>query len=72
MDENKLLERITASPIIFGGKPVIRGPVLLWSTSWGCWQGSRGYSRNDSEKIALAANGRHSGMPGLFPQDGQP
>ena len=25
MDEQKLLERITASPAIFGGKPIIRG-----------------------------------------------
>ena len=25
MDEQKLLERITANPAIFGGKPIIRG-----------------------------------------------
>ena len=25
MDENKLLERITVNPNIFGGKPIIRG-----------------------------------------------
>ena len=25
MDENKLLERITVNPKIFGGKPIIRG-----------------------------------------------
>ncbi len=28
MDEQKLLERITVSPAIFGGKPIIRGHRL--------------------------------------------
>ena len=28
MDENKLLERITVDPSIFGGKPIIRGRRL--------------------------------------------
>ena len=28
MDENELLERITANPKIFGGKPIIRGRRL--------------------------------------------
>ncbi|MFG0334986.1 MAG: DUF433 domain-containing protein [Maioricimonas sp. JB049] len=28
MDENKLLERITYNPQIFGGKPIIRGRRL--------------------------------------------
>jgi uncharacterized protein (DUF433 family) len=28
MDEQKLLERITANPRIFGGKPIIRGRRL--------------------------------------------
>jgi uncharacterized protein (DUF433 family) len=28
MDENKLLERITVNPSIFGGKPIIRGRRL--------------------------------------------
>lgn len=28
MDENKLLERITVNPQIFGGKPIIRGRRL--------------------------------------------
>jgi uncharacterized protein (DUF433 family) len=28
MDENKLLERITYNPKIFGGKPIIRGRRL--------------------------------------------
>lgn len=28
MDENKLLERITVNPVIFGGKPIIRGRRL--------------------------------------------
>jgi uncharacterized protein (DUF433 family) len=28
MDENKLLERITVDPNIFGGKPIIRGHRL--------------------------------------------
>lgn len=28
MDEQKLLERITADPAIFGGKPVVRGRRL--------------------------------------------
>ena len=28
MDENKLLERITVNPGIFGGKPIIRGRRL--------------------------------------------
>ncbi|MGH9435890.1 MAG: DUF433 domain-containing protein [Terriglobia bacterium] len=28
MDENKLLERITINPEIFGGKPIIRGRRL--------------------------------------------
>ena len=28
MDEQKLLERITVNPRIFGGKPIIRGPRL--------------------------------------------
>ena len=28
MDENKLLERITFNPQIFGGKPIIRGRRL--------------------------------------------
>ena len=28
MDEQKLLERITANPAIFGGKPIIRGRRL--------------------------------------------
>jgi uncharacterized protein (DUF433 family) len=28
MDEQKLLERITANPNIFGGKPIIRGRRL--------------------------------------------
>jgi uncharacterized protein (DUF433 family) len=28
MDENKLLERITVNPNIFGGKPIIRGRRL--------------------------------------------
>ena len=28
MDENKLLERITFKPNIFGGKPIIRGRRL--------------------------------------------
>jgi uncharacterized protein (DUF433 family) len=28
MDENKLLERITINPAIFGGKPIIRGRRL--------------------------------------------
>jgi uncharacterized protein (DUF433 family) len=28
MDENKLLERITINPDIFGGKPIIRGRRL--------------------------------------------
>jgi len=28
MDENKLLERITVNPKIFGGKPIIRGRRL--------------------------------------------
>lgn len=28
MDENKLLERITVNPAIFGGKPIIRGKRL--------------------------------------------
>lgn len=28
MDENKLLERITVEPSIFGGKPIIRGRRL--------------------------------------------
>jgi uncharacterized protein (DUF433 family) len=28
MDENRLLERITVNPKIFGGKPIIRGRRL--------------------------------------------
>lgn len=28
MDENKLLERVTVNPKIFGGKPIIRGRRL--------------------------------------------
>ncbi len=28
MDENKLLERITVNPKIFGGKPIVRGRRL--------------------------------------------
>ena len=28
MNENKLLERITVNPVIFGGKPIIRGHRL--------------------------------------------
>lgn len=28
MDENKLLERITVNPAIFGGKPIVRGRRL--------------------------------------------
>jgi uncharacterized protein (DUF433 family) len=28
MDENKLLDRITVNPAIFGGKPIIRGRRL--------------------------------------------
>ena len=28
MDENKLLERITVDPKVFGGKPIIRGRRL--------------------------------------------
>jgi uncharacterized protein (DUF433 family) len=28
MDENKILERITVNPKIFGGKPIIRGRRL--------------------------------------------
>lgn len=28
MDENKLLDRITVNPSIFGGKPIIRGRRL--------------------------------------------
>jgi uncharacterized protein (DUF433 family) len=28
MDEDKLLERITVNPAIFGGKPIIRGRRL--------------------------------------------
>lgn len=28
MDENKLLERITVNPQIFGGKPIVRGRRL--------------------------------------------
>ena len=28
MDENKILERITVNPQIFGGKPIIRGRRL--------------------------------------------
>ena len=28
MDENRILERITANPKIFGGKPIIRGRRL--------------------------------------------
>ena len=28
MDEHRLLERITANPAIFGGKPIIRGRRL--------------------------------------------
>lgn len=28
MDENKLLERITVNPKIFGGKPILRGRRL--------------------------------------------
>jgi len=30
MDENKLLERITVNPKIFGGKPIIRGRRLAF------------------------------------------
>jgi len=59
MDENKLLERITVNPKIFGGKPIIRGAALLWSIFWECLR--LGISRNDSEGIPLAGDGGHSG-----------
>jgi uncharacterized protein (DUF433 family) len=42
MDENKLLERITASPIIFGGKPVIRGRRLAVEQVLGMLAGQPG------------------------------
>ena len=36
MDEQRLLERITVNPAIFGGKPIIRGDDWRWSMSWAC------------------------------------
>ena len=35
MEENKLLERITFNPDIFGGKPIVRGRRLAVEHVWG-------------------------------------
>ena len=46
MDEQKLLERITFDPKIFGGKPIIRGPADSQSSTFlACWGRGTGNDR---------------------------
>jgi uncharacterized protein (DUF433 family) len=57
MNENKLLERITANPHIFGGKPIIRGRRLAVEHVLGM------LAAGDSPETIL------SGYPWLEPED---
>ena len=57
MEENKLLERITANPHIFGGKPIIRGRRLAVEHVLGM------LAAGDSPETIL------SGYPWLEPED---
>lgn len=57
MEEEKLLERITVNPNIFGGKPIIRGHRLAVEHILGM------LAAGDSPEIIL------SGYPWLEPED---
>ena len=57
MDEQKLLERITVNPQIFGGKPIIRGRGLAVEHVLGM------LAAGDTPEILLA------GYPWLQPED---
>ncbi len=57
MDEDKLLERITVNPKIFGGKPIIRGHRLAVEHIMGM------LSAGDSQETIL------SGYSWLEPED---
>ena len=57
MQENKLLERITVDPNIFGGKPIIRGKRLAVEHVLGM------LAAGDSHEIIL------QGYPWLQPED---
>lgn len=57
MDENKLLERVTVNPNIFGGKPIIRGRRLAVEHVLGM------LAAGDSPETIL------SGYPWLEPED---
>lgn len=59
MDENKLLERITVNPRIFGGKPIIRGRRLAVEHVLGT------LAAGDTTKTIL------EGYPWLEPEDVQ-
>jgi hypothetical protein len=54
MAEQKLLERITVNPNIFGGKPIIRGRRLAVEHVLGmlaaCWRATRGWKRKTSRR----------------------
>lgn len=57
MDRNRLLERITVNPDIFGGKPIIRGRRLAVEHLLGM------LAAGDTPEIIL------SGYPWLEPED---
>ena len=57
MDENKLLERVTVNPKIFGGKPIIRGRRLAVEHVLGM------LAAGDTPETIL------SGYPWLEPED---
>lgn len=57
MDEQKLLERITVNPKIFGGKPIIRGRRLAVEHVLGM------LAAGDTPEVIL------QGYPWLEPQD---
>jgi hypothetical protein len=55
MDEHKLLERITMSPQIFGGKPIIRGRRLAVEHVPG-WNGKTSRPASSTPRTSPAAN----------------
>jgi uncharacterized protein (DUF433 family) len=64
MTEEELLDRITVDPMIFGGKPIIRGMRIAVEHVLGMLAAGDTPQRL-LEEYPLTGTGRHSGLPGL-------
>ena len=68
MNENKLLERITVAPNIFGGKPIIRGRRLAVEHVLGMLAAGDSADTH-TQWLPLVGAGGHSRLPSLCPED---